>query len=86
MDQVGIKHSRSTDVKAWMKKETEEQKKRYKAICDEMDALSDKRDKWVKAFHKRLMTRGFNFSGDMRRVIKPEELPTQPKRKFKVVF
>jgi hypothetical protein len=86
MDTVGIKHTRSPEVKKWMKKETDEQKARYKEIVAEMDALAPKRDRWVEDFFKRIQTRGFNVDGDMVRKIKPTELPKKPNRKFKVVF
>jgi len=86
MDKVGIPHTRSADVRAWMKKETAAQKKRYQLIVKEQDALAPKRDKWIADFLTRIQSRGFNVDADMMRVIKPEEIPTRPKRKFKVVF
>lgn len=86
MDKVGIKHKRDDKTKAWMKKEIAEQKKRYKSIVANMDAIASKRDKWVADFLKRIQKRGFNPDRDVFRIIKPEEIPTQPKRKFKVSF
>jgi len=86
MDKLGISHKRSAETRAWMKKETAAQKKRYQLIVQEQDDLAPKRDKWVAGFLQRIQTRGFNVDGDMMRVIKPEEIPTRPKRKFKVVF
>ncbi len=86
MDKLGIKHKRNDKVKAWMKKETGEQKKRYKSIVEKMDAIASKRDKWCADFLKRVQKRGFNPDRDQFRIIKPEEIPTQPKRKFKVNF
>jgi len=86
MDKVGIKHAKSPEVKAWMKRETEEQKDRYKTIVAEMDALAPKRDKWIEDFFKRIQTRGFNADGDIVRKIKPSEIPKKPNRKFKVNF
>ncbi len=86
MDNLGIPHVRNADARAWMKKETAAQKKRYQLIVKEQDDLSPKRDKWIADFLQRIQTRGFNVDADMLRVIKPEEIPTKPKRKFKVVF
>jgi hypothetical protein len=86
MDKVGIGHTRGPEVKAWMKKETEEQKQRYKEIVAEMESLSAKRDQWVDDFFKRIQTRGFNVDGDVVRKIKASELPKRPNRKFKVNF
>lgn len=81
-----IKHTRSKAVRAWLKKEKEEQKVRYKKIVKEMDALAPKRDKWVAGFLERIQTRGFNVHSDMLRKIPKSEIPKKPRRKFKVVF
>ncbi len=86
MDKLGISHARNAEVRAWMKKETAAQKKRYQLIVKEQDDLAPKRDKWIADFLQRIQTRGFNVDADMMRIIKPEEIPTRPKRKFKVVF
>ena len=53
---------------------------------DEQDALSAKRDKWIEQFLERIQTRGFNVHADMLRKIPAEEIPSKPRRKFKVVF
>lgn len=81
-----IRHQRSRDVERWLKQEVAAQKKRYKAIVAEQDALAPKRDKWVDEFLHRIQTRGWHFHLDQLRRIRPEEIPTKPKRKFKVVF
>ncbi len=81
-----IKHTRSKAVRAWLKKEKEEQKVRYKKIVKEMDDLAPKRDKWVAGFLERIQTRGFNVHSDMLRKIPASEIPKKPRRKFKVVF
>jgi hypothetical protein len=49
-----------------------------------MGDLGPTRAKWYKQFLKDISTKGFNFNGDMRRVIKKSELPTRPRRKDKV--
>lgn len=81
-----IKHPRSRETERWLKQEIADQKKRYKAIVAEQEALAPKRDKWVAAFLGRIQTRGWHFHLDQMRKIRPEEIPTKPKRKFKVVF
>ncbi len=81
-----IKHARSREAESWLKQEIAAQKKRYKAIVAEQDALEPKRNKWVAEFLQRIQTRGWHFHLDQMRKIRPEEIPTKPKRKFKVVF
>ena len=80
------KPSRSGDVKAWIRKNVSEQKKRHRAIAREMDERAPKRAKWYKQFLTTVSTTGFNVNGDIKRVIKKSELPTQPKRKDRVVW
>ncbi len=81
-----IPYRRSREVEAWLKREINEQKARYRKIVRAQDALAPKRDKWVADFLQRIQTRGFNVHADQLRKIRPEEIPTKPKRKFKVVF
>jgi hypothetical protein len=81
-----IKNARSRDAERWLKQEIAAQKKRYKAIVAEQDALAPKRDKWVADFLQRIQTRGWHFHLDQMRKIRAEEIPSKPKRKFKVVF
>ena len=81
-----IPHKRSREVEAWLKREIADQKVRYRKIVAEQDALAPKRDRWVAEFLERIQTRGYHFHFNMMRKISPEEIPTQPKRKFKVVF
>ena len=71
--------------KAWIKQNITEQKRRHKAIMKEMNVeLAPKRVKWYKQFLKDISTTGFNVSGDMKRVIKKNELP-EPRKIDKVV-
>ena len=81
-----IAHTRSREVEAWVRKELAEQKKRYATIVAEQEALSPKRDKWIAEFLERIQTRGTHVHFDQMRKVGPEEIPTKPKRKFKVVF
>ena len=79
---------RSKEAEAWVKENIAEQKKRYAAIVKEQDELGPQREKWVAEFLQIIQTRGFNMNGDMRRVIKPGEVPKKPKgmKHHQVVF
>jgi hypothetical protein len=81
-----IENKRSREAEAWLKKEIAEQKRRYRKIVDEQEALSPKRDKWIADFLQRIQTRGVHTHYDQMRKVRPEEIPVKPKRKFKVVF
>ena len=81
-----IPHRRSREVVAWLRKEDAEQKKRYRKIVQEQDALEPKRNKWVADFLERIQTRGTHIHYDQMRKVRPEEIPVKPKRKFRVVF
>lgn len=81
-----IPHTRSREVEAWLRRETGEQKRRYRRIVQEQDALSAKRDRWVAQFLERIQKRGYNVHSDQLRRIRPEEIPVRPRRKFRVVF
>lgn len=82
-----IKHARSREAQAWLKKEIAEQKARYRKIEHEMNVtIAAQRDKWIEAFLQRIQTRGYNVHFNMLRKIKPEEIAKRPKRRFKVVF
>jgi hypothetical protein len=81
-----IENKRSREAEAWLKKEIAEQKRRYRKIVAEQEALSPKRDKWIAEFLQRIQTRGVHTHYDQMRKVRPEEIPVKPKRKFKVVF
>jgi hypothetical protein len=81
-----IEHKRSREAEVWIRKELAEQKQRYKKIVAEQDAMAAKRDRWVAEFLERIQTTGYNMHYDQKRLIRPEEIPSQPKRKFRVVF
>lgn len=81
------KKTRTKAVDKWIKAEVREQRARYKQIAQAMNVeIAGQRDEWIGEFFERIQARGFNVHADIRRPIKPEEIPTQPKRKFKVVF
>jgi hypothetical protein len=77
---------RSREVEIWLKQELKEQQDRYKKIVAEMDKLTPEREQWIQAFYERIQTRGFNIHADIRKQIKPEEIPAKPKRKLRVVY
>jgi len=80
------KPKRTKAAEAWIKENTAEQKVRYQAIVDEMEALWPKRRKWYKEFLQVIQTRGWNMDGDMLLKIPKKDIPKEPKRKHKVVF
>lgn len=82
------KPKRTKEAEAWMKENVAEQKKRYAAIVKEQDELGPQREKWVEGFLRIIQTKGFNVTGDTRRVIKPGEVPKKPKgmKKHQVVY
>ena len=81
-----IPHKRSREAERWLRQEVAEQKRRYRAIVAEQDALAPKRDKWIDGFLERIQTRGFHVHFDNLRQIPADEIPAKPKRKFRVVF
>lgn len=83
-----LKPARKADAQAWMKENVAEQKERYAAIVKEQEELGPEREKWVAGFLKIIQTKGFNVTGDVRRIIKPGEIPKKPKgmKKHQVVF
>ena len=81
-----VKPARSRETDAWFKENVAEQKKRYEAIVKEQDQLAPQREKWVEQFLQIIQARGFNVSGDTRRVIKPGEIAKKPKGRHQVVF
>lgn len=82
----GKKRRLSPAVRAWLKKELKEQQERYRKIVKEMEALAPQREKWIQEFFQRIQTRGFCVHADIRRRIKPEEIPQRPKRKLRVIY
>jgi hypothetical protein len=81
-----IHSSRSREVARWLKQETAEQKRRCRAISATQDALAPRRDRWVAEFLARIQTRGYHVHYDELRRVRADELPSRPKRKFRVVF
>ncbi|MCS6948409.1 MAG: hypothetical protein NZM12_12420 [Steroidobacteraceae bacterium] len=81
-----IPHRRSREVEAWLKREIAEQKRRYRRIVAQQEALTPQRDRWIADFLQRIQTRGFHVHSNQLRKIRPEEIPVKPRRKFKVVF
>ncbi len=76
---------RPAEVERWIQAEVRAQERIYRRIVRDMNALNDRRMKWVKEFYQRLQTRGFSVHAGIRRKVKPEEIPPIPKR-IRVVF
>ena len=76
----------SPEVQAWIDAEVAEQIARYREIVEEMDALEPDRERWIAEFLRRIQDRGFNVHADILRRIRPDELPSRPDRKLRVVF
>ncbi|MEM8982348.1 MAG: hypothetical protein AAGC71_04940 [Pseudomonadota bacterium] len=68
------------EAQAWLDEEAAAQVKRYEAIVAEQTALTPEREKWYAEFLHIVSTKGFNMTGDMRRVIPDDELPEKPDR------
>lgn len=81
-----IHYQRTRAAVQWLREEIAAQKRRYKAIVAEQDALAPRRDQWVADFLQRIQTRGYHVHFDQMRKISAEEIPSRPKRKFRVVF
>jgi hypothetical protein len=82
---AAAKFQRPEEVERWIKREVAAQERIYRGIVREMNALNDRRIKWVKEFYQRLQTRGFSVHAGIRRKVRPEEIPPVPKR-IRVVF
>jgi hypothetical protein len=82
---TAAKFQRPEEVERWIKREVAAQERIYRSIVREMNALNDRRIKWVKEFYQRLQTRGFSVHAGIRRKVRPEEIPPVPKR-IRVVF
>jgi hypothetical protein len=83
--QAPAKFRRPEEVERWIRREVAAQERIYRGIVREMNALNDRRIKWVKEFYQRLQTRGFSVHAGIRRKVRPEEIPPVPKR-IRVVF
>ena len=81
-----IPNERTREAVRWLREEIADQKRRYRAIVSEQEALAPMRDRWIAAFLQRIQTRGYHVHFDQMRKIAADEIPTRPKRKFRVVF
>ena len=82
---AAVGFQRPEEVERWIRREVAAQERIYRGIVREMNALNDRRIKWVKEFYQRLQTRGFSVHAGIRRKVRPEEIPPVPKR-IRVVF
>ncbi len=77
---------RPDENKVWLKENIAEQRKRHRAIMQEINKdLAPQRAKWYKQFLKDISTTGFNVTGDTKRVIAKKDLPKR-RRKDQVVY
>ncbi len=76
---------RPEEVERWVRREVQAQERIYRGIVRKMNALNDRRIKWVKEFYERIQTRGFSVHAGLRRKVRAEEIPAVPK-KIRVVF
>ena len=70
----------SAEAREWLEAETAAQQRRYEGIVAEQEALTPDRERWYAEFLEIVSTRGFNVTGDQRRVIAEDELPEKPDR------
>jgi hypothetical protein len=81
-----VKKARDPQVEAWVAREIAEQEKRYRGIVREMDALEQRRRRWILEFYERIQTRGYSIHAGLRRKVAREEIPPLPKGKIRVVW
>lgn len=74
------KPARSAEAQAWLDGEIRDQERRYAAIVEEQEAWTSEREKAYTEFLEIVQTKGYNVTGDQRRVIDPEEVPQKPDR------
>lgn len=67
-------------AREWLDEEIAAQRERYAGIVAEQQALTPDRERWYAEFLEIVATRGFNVTGDQRRVIPRDELPQKPDR------
>ena len=74
------KPPRGKEADAWMKDEIAAQEVRYKAIVEEIDGMEEQRAEWIDEFLRLIQTSGYYITGDQKRLIADEEMPTKPNR------
>ena len=62
----------------WMDAEIADQRLRYEAIVAEMEAATPAREQAYAGFLDIVQRKGFNVTGDVRRVIPADEIPEKP--------
>ncbi len=70
----------SAQARAWLDEEIKAQEVRFAAIVAEQEALTPEREKWYADFLHIIQTKGFNVTGDQRRIVGKEEIPSKPDR------
>lgn len=80
------KPRRNKAAQGWLETSVAEQRTRHAAIAAEMEKLEPVRRRWYQEFLEIIQARGFNVTGDERRRISKDELPSKPRRKDRVVY
>jgi hypothetical protein len=73
-----LKPRRVQAAQEWLDAEVEEQRRRYEAIAAEMEAATPEREAAYSGFLEIIQRKGFNVTGDVRRVIPADEIPEKP--------
>jgi len=74
-------------VKKWVQSESRSQMRHYRRIYSEVESLAPERNRWVKEFFARISgPRGFSVHAGTRRTLKKSEIPTKPRRKWRLVW
>jgi hypothetical protein len=64
----------------WLDAEIADQRLRHEAIVAEMEAATPAREEAYAGFLEIVQRKGFNVTGDVRRVIPADEVPEKPDR------
>jgi hypothetical protein len=80
-----IHSNRSRETARWLRTESAEQRRRRRGILAVQDALAPRRTRWIAQFLERIQSRGFHVNGAECRKVRPEEIPSQPRRALRVV-
>ena len=80
-----IRSNRSREAARWLRDESAAQQRRHRGIVAVQDALAPRRKRWVAQFLERIQARGFHVHGAECRKVGPDEIPSQPRRRLRVL-
>jgi hypothetical protein len=75
-----LKPPRAQAGQEWLDAEIADQRLRYEAIAAETKAATPAREEAYAGFLEIVQRKGFNVTGDVRRVIPADEVPEKPDR------